>query len=146
MVETSIPLPTSRSYPLSVESASHRRRIFTIARAFLAVGYAIFALCGRHRPLTLGNAPTHEAPIKGLSAAGRIAIIVDLVRMQAASLVQQPCSNPSKCTDMLGKASKRKYSCLQVFCKLQKPPANYRAAFTRQRSLVRTQHRPLPFP
>jgi hypothetical protein len=62
-VETSVPLLTSRSYPLSVESACHRRRIFTVTRAFLAVGYASlartrFALCGRHRPLTLGNAPS----------------------------------------------------------------------------------------
>jgi hypothetical protein len=32
---------------------------------------------------------------------------------------------------------------LQAFCKLQKSLANYRAAFTRQRSLVRSQHRPL---
>ena len=53
-METSVPLLTSRSYPLSVEGACHRRRIFTVTRAFLAVGYAIlarirFALCGRHR-------------------------------------------------------------------------------------------------
>jgi hypothetical protein len=61
-VETSVPLLTSRSYPLSVESAYHRRRNFTVTRAFLAVRYAIlarirFALCGGHRLLTLGNAP-----------------------------------------------------------------------------------------
>jgi len=31
---------------------------------------------------------------------------------------------------------------LQEFCKLQKPLENHRTAFTRQRSLVRTQHRP----
>jgi hypothetical protein len=37
-----------------------------------------------------------------------------------------------------------KYVCLQELCKLRKPPANYYTAFTRQRSLVRTQHRPLP--
>jgi hypothetical protein len=54
-VETSVPLLMCRSYPLSVESACHRRRISTVTRAFLAVGYAIlarirFALCGRHRP------------------------------------------------------------------------------------------------
>ena len=57
--------------------------------------------------------------------------------------VQQPCSNPSKSPEMLGKASSQKYLYLQAFCNLQKPPANYHAAFTRQRSLVRTQHRPL---
>jgi hypothetical protein len=55
-METSFPLLTSRSYPLSVEGACHRRRIFTVTRAFLAVGHAIFTLCGR--PLTLGNAPS----------------------------------------------------------------------------------------
>jgi hypothetical protein len=61
-VETSVPIPTSRSYPVSTEYAYHRRRIFTVIRAHLAVGYANltrthFALCGRHRPLTLGNTP-----------------------------------------------------------------------------------------
>jgi hypothetical protein len=61
-VETSVPLLTSRSYPLSVQGACYRRRIFTVTRAFLAVGYAIlartcFGLCGPHRPLTLGNTP-----------------------------------------------------------------------------------------
>jgi hypothetical protein len=61
MVETSIPLPTSRSYPLSVERAYHRRHIFTGTWAFLTVGYAIltrFALCRRlHRLRTAGHAP-----------------------------------------------------------------------------------------
>jgi hypothetical protein len=58
--------------------------------------------------------------------------------------VQQPCSNPSKSPELLRKASTQKYGCLQGFYKLQKPSENYRAfAFTRQRSLVRTQHRPL---
>jgi hypothetical protein len=60
-METSIPLPTGRSYPLSVESAFHRRRIFTGTWAFLAVEYAIltrFALCRRlHRLRTAGHAP-----------------------------------------------------------------------------------------
>ena len=53
------------------------------------------------------------------------------------------CSNPSKYPEMSANVFKAKYVYLQVFCKLQKPPANYRAAFTRQRPLVRTQHRPL---
>jgi hypothetical protein len=44
---------------------------------------------------------------------------------------------------MLRNLSTQKFYCLQVFCKLQKRPANYRTAFTRQRSLVRNQHRPL---
>jgi hypothetical protein len=63
-VETSAPLLTRRSYPLSVEGACHRRLIFTVTSAFLAVGYAIlagtrFALCvRRHQLLTLGNAPS----------------------------------------------------------------------------------------
>ena len=62
-MKTSVPLLTSRSYPLSVEGAYHRRRILTVTRAFLAVGYAIlvrtrFTLCRRrHRLLTAGNAP-----------------------------------------------------------------------------------------
>ena len=62
-METSVPLLTSKSYPLSVEGACHRRRIFTVTRAFFA-GYAIlvrthFTLCRRrHRLLTAGNAPS----------------------------------------------------------------------------------------
>jgi hypothetical protein len=32
---------------------------------------------------------------------------------------------------------------LQEFCKLQRSAANYRAAFTQHRPLVRSQHRPL---
>jgi hypothetical protein len=59
------------------------------------------------------------------------------------AVVQQPCSNPSKYPEMLGKASTWKYDNLQEFCNLQKSPANFHTAFTRQRSLVRTQHRPL---
>ena len=39
-VEISAPLLTSKSYPLSVESACHIGLIFTGTRAFLAVGYA----------------------------------------------------------------------------------------------------------
>ena len=72
-----------------------------------------------------------------------IAIIQDLVRMQALTPVQQPCSNPSKSPEMLGNSSTQKYLYLQAFCNLQKPPANYHAAFTRRRAWVRTQHRPL---
>ena len=62
-METSVPLLTCRSYPLSVESACHIGLIFTVTRAFLAVAYAIlvrprFALCGRrHRLLGAWNAP-----------------------------------------------------------------------------------------
>ena len=62
-METSVLLLMCRSYPLSVESAYHRRRISTVTRAFLAVGYAIlartrFALCGRrHRLLGAWDAP-----------------------------------------------------------------------------------------
>ena len=62
-METSVLLLTSRSYPLSVENAYSRRRIFTVTRASLAVAYAIlvrtrFALCGRrHRLLGAWNAP-----------------------------------------------------------------------------------------
>jgi len=41
------------------------------------------------------------------------------------------------------KVSMQKYSYLREFCKLQNAPAIYRTAFTRQGSLVRSQHRPL---
>ena len=57
--------------------------------------------------------------------------------------VQQPCSNPSKSSEMLGKVSTQKDGYLREFCNLLKPLAKYRTAFTRQRSLVPTQHRPL---
>jgi hypothetical protein len=57
--------------------------------------------------------------------------------------VQQPCSNPSKTPEMLRKAQGKESVHLQAFCKLQKSPANYHTAVTRQRSLVRSQHRPL---
>jgi hypothetical protein len=63
--------------------------------------------------------------------------------MQALTSVQQPCSNPSKYPEMSRNVFEAKYVYLQAFCKLQKPLENYRAAFTRQRSLVRTQHRSL---
>jgi hypothetical protein len=81
--------------------------------------------------------------MREFQAAGRITTLPDTVRMQTVTSVQQPCSNPSKTPERLGKASKTKNLYLQVFCRLQKPPAPYRAAFTRQRSLVRSQHRPL---
>jgi hypothetical protein len=42
--------------------------------------------------------------------------------------VQQPCSNPSKSLEMLGNVSAQKYSNLQVFCKLWKPPGRRRLA------------------
>jgi hypothetical protein len=61
--------------------------------------------------------------------------------MQALPSVQQPCSNPSKHPEMLGNVLQAKYGYLQEFCKLQKYVANYHAGFTRQRSLIRTQHR-----
>jgi hypothetical protein len=81
--------------------------------------------------------------LNGLQAVGRTAIIPDLVRMQTLPAVQQPCSNPSKYPEMSRNVFKAKYVYLQVFYKLQKPLENYRAAFTRQRPLVRSQHRPL---
>jgi hypothetical protein len=72
-------------------------------------------------------------------------ILADFVRMQAVTSVQQPCSNPSKSPEMLRKrnALVQEYGYLQAFCTLKKPLANYCAAFTRQRTLVRSQHRPL---
>jgi hypothetical protein len=71
-VETSVPLLMCRSYPLSVEDAYCRRRIFTVTQAFLAVAYAIlvrtrFALCGRrHRLLGAWDAPNTN-PAQGSS-------------------------------------------------------------------------------
>src|SRR5215207_4557085 len=62
--------------------------------------------------------------------------------MQALPSVQQPCSNPDKSPERLGNASTQKYHYLQVFCNPQKAAEIGHAAFTRQRSLVRTQHRP----
>jgi hypothetical protein len=44
---------------------------------------------------------------------------------------------------MLRNALVQEYGYLQGFCTLEKPLANYRAAFTQQRTLVRSQHRPL---
>jgi len=85
-----------------------------------------------------------EARRSGLQVASRITIIPDFVQMQAVISVQQPCSNPSKSPEMLGNASTQKYGDLQAFCTLENLLANYRAAFTRQRSLVRSQHRPFP--
>jgi hypothetical protein len=59
------------------------------------------------------------------------------------NLVQQPCSNPGKTPEISGKALEQKYACLQVFCKLWKAPAKYRAAFARRRSGVRIPSAPL---
>jgi hypothetical protein len=87
--------------------------------------------------------PYDEAHINGLQAVGGIAIIPELVRMQALPAVQQPCSNPSKSPEMLGNASTQKYCHLQVFCKLQKPLAKYLAAFARRRPGVRIPSAPL---
>jgi hypothetical protein len=53
---------------------------------------------------------------------------------RAATRVNRPNSRE--------KPSKAEFVYLQVFCKCQKALANYRTAFTRQRSLVRAQHRP----
>ncbi len=72
-----------------------------------------------------------------------IAIIPDLVRMQALPTVQQPCSNPGKSPEISGKAVTQKYRNLQAFCKLQKPLANYLTAFARRRSGVRIPSAPL---
>jgi hypothetical protein len=67
-------------------------------------------------------------------------IIPDLVLMQEP---QHLCSNPSKSPENQSKVFSKENDHLQGFCNLQKSPAIYLTAFTRQRSLVRTQHRPL---
>ena len=64
-------------------------------------------------------------------------------KIRAPPFVQQPCSEPAESPEHLRKTTTQKYSHFQLFCKLQKRPAIHRAAFTRQRSLVRNQHRPL---
>ena len=63
-----------------------------------------------------------------------------------AVAVQQPCSNPSKSPEKLGKAPMSEYDDLQEFCKLQKSAANYRAALAWRRSGVRVPSGPLSKP
>jgi hypothetical protein len=66
-----------------------------------------------------------------------------MVAISKTLYVQQPCSNPSKSPETSGKVSCRKYTRLQLFCKLQKCAAKYRAAFARRRSGVRIPSAPL---
>src|SRR5829696_4154119 len=60
---------------------------------------------------------------------------------------EQTCSNRAATRVRLlkywEKSIRQKYVYLQQICNLQKPVANYHTAFTRPRTLVRTQHRPL---
>ena len=72
--------------------------------------------------------------------ARRIGVLVGLL---TSVIVQQPCSSPSKSPENQSKPFPQEYPYLQAFCKPQKPPANHRTAFTRQRSLLRSRHRPL---
>src|SRR5215208_374998 len=92
------------------------------------------------------ESPYDEAQINGLQAVGGIALIPELVRMQALPSVQQPCSNPSKSPEMLGKASSQKYLYLQAFCKVQKAPEISDAALAWRRSGVQVPSGPLFFP
>jgi hypothetical protein len=55
------------------------------------------------KPWNFVESSYDEAQINGLQAVGGIAIVPDLVRMQALPSVQQPCSNPSKSPEILGK-------------------------------------------
>ena len=75
-----------------------------------------------------------------------IGIIPDLVRMQALTSVQQPCSNPGKSIEMLGKVLSSECCHLQAFCTHLKTPANLRAALAWRRSRVRVSSGPLLFP
>ena len=68
---------------------------------------------------------------------------VAMLRAWDRVLVQQPCSNPDEYPEKWGKVSSSKYAHLQQFCKLQKSPANYGAAFARRRSGVRIPSAPL---
>jgi hypothetical protein len=95
------------------------------------------------KPWNFVESSYDEAQINGLQAVGGIAIIPDLVRMQALPSVQQPCSNPGKSPEMSRKASLSEYLHLQAFCKPRKGPANYLAAFARRRAWVRIPSAPL---
>src|SRR5215213_4929053 len=64
-------------------------------------------------------------------------------RHESALTMQQSCSNPSKSPELLGKASKQKYNCLQVFCKTRNDLAKHHAAFARRRAGVRLPSGPL---
>ena len=84
-----------------------------------------------------------DARLRGFQAADRIAMAPELEPMHAVTSVQQPCSNPSKSPEKAEKAPIQKYSSLQLFCKLRKCPAKYRAAFARRRSGGRIPSAPL---
>src|SRR5215204_3037020 len=92
--------------------------------------------------VTFREHPFYAIECVHTGASTRAAMYGYLVSLVLTS-VQQPCSNPSESPETLRKAFTQEYVYFQVFCKLQKPPANYRTAFTRQRSLVRSLHRPL---
>jgi hypothetical protein len=76
------------------------------------------------------------------TAPGR-SCALELLPMQAAGPVQQPCSNPSKSPEMPRKVLASECRRLQAFCKLWKPPENYRAALAWRRSRVRVSSGPL---
>jgi len=94
--------------------------------------------------VTFREHPFYAIECVHTGASTRAAMYGYLVSLVLTS-VQQPCSNPSESPETLRKAFTQEYVYFRVFCKLQKPPANYRTAFTRQRSLVRSLHRPLMY-
>jgi hypothetical protein len=65
--------------------------------------------------------------------------------IESTPFVQQPCSNLSESSEILGKVLTQKYALLQAFCKHQKARAKYCAAFARRRSGVRLPSAPLYF-
>ena len=74
-----------------------------------------------------------------------IAIIPDLVRVQALPAVQQPCSNPSKYPERLGNVFSAECCHLQAFCTHLKTPANFRGALAWRRSGVQVPSGPRSF-
>jgi hypothetical protein len=104
-VETSVPLLTCRSYPLSVEDAYCRRRIFTVTRAFLAVAYAIlvrtrFALCGSRLGQALGRPLCHllgwPLPAQKMGMSGHCIPVLYHERVQPAQDYPSECRQGAK--------------------------------------------------
>jgi hypothetical protein len=99
------------------------------------VGVDKYALsCELACEMCLGRAEASRPVLRGSAANKRRCNSVTVTYL---------CSNPSKSPDRSRNASSPTYFYLQVFCKLQQASVKRRTAFTRKRTLVRSQHRPL---